>query len=162
MTTSPMRLVAAADPAGLVQLSWAERLAFGAAAWSDPQLGAALARSGAAGCRAVVLPGLHAGDAPRGHTVCTWVLDEWELQRIGVAPDLRGRGLGSVLLSGALAAATQAGASRLMLEVAETNQAALRLYQRHGFGVDGRRSGYYRDGAAALLMSHSLAGVPAG
>lgn len=155
--TTAVRVLAATDPAAVVQLRQSEQLAFGTSAWTEAQLAAALASSGAAGCHAAVLPGEAPGSPPRGHSLCTWVLDEWELQRIGVAPGQRGQGLGSVLLTAALSAASLAGACRLLLEVSEHNGPALRLYERHGFGVDGRRPGYYRDGAAALLMSHPLA-----
>jgi ribosomal-protein-alanine N-acetyltransferase len=41
-----------------------------------------------------------------------------------------------------------------MLEVRESNLAAQAMYQKFGFEVTGRRSGYYRDNSeAALLMT---------
>ena len=44
------------------------------------------------------------------------------------------------------------------LEVASRNEAAVRLYESFGFGVDGIRKGYYRDGDDALLMSLRIGG----
>ena len=54
-----------------------------------------------------------------------------------------------------MAAAENTAMSRIFLEVAETNIAALRLYERAGFARTGRRTGYYA-GTDALLMEYSL------
>ena len=63
-----------------------------------------------------------------------------------------------------------AGIRRLLLEVAEDNEAARRLYQAAGLVPVGRRPGYYRVGdapIAALIMALDMAaarpgGDPAG
>ena len=50
--------------------------------------------------------------------------------------------------------------SRITLDVAEDNTSARRLYDRLGFTLDGRRTGYYRARRAApvdaLLLSRAL------
>ncbi|MBZ9558183.1 MULTISPECIES: ribosomal protein S18-alanine N-acetyltransferase [unclassified Modicisalibacter] len=83
-----------------------------------------------------------------------------ELQAITVAPAARRRGIASRLLERVLARAAGWGSERLLLEVRESNLAARSLYAALGFGVDGRRRGYYPlpDGGseAAVLMSRAL------
>lgn len=58
---------------------------------------------------------------------------------ISVAKEQRGKGLGGVLLCEALAWARQAGLRRVELNVFADNLTAIRLYQRFGFTVEGRR-----------------------
>ncbi len=55
------------------------------------------------------------------------------LQNVGIAPEHRGRGLGSQLIRRALAGFQSVGIDRVSLEVTARNQAALRLYHRLGF-----------------------------
>jgi ribosomal protein S18 acetylase RimI-like enzyme len=58
---------------------------------------------------------------------------------MGLLPELRGRGLGSRLLAATLEAARAAGLSRIELEVLASNDAAVALYERHGFRHEGRK-----------------------
>ncbi len=55
------------------------------------------------------------------------------VQNLGVVPEYRGRGLGSLLLLKALEGFRQAGLSRAFLEVTSQNEGAIRLYRRLGF-----------------------------
>jgi ribosomal-protein-alanine N-acetyltransferase len=82
--------------------------------------------------------------------------DEAEILTLGVAPKARRAGLGRALLDAACEAARAAGAARLFLEVAATNQAARALYDAAGFAQIGRRRRYYADGTDALMMSRPL------
>jgi ribosomal-protein-alanine N-acetyltransferase len=76
--------------------------------------------------------------------IATWlILDEVHINNIAVRPELRGRGLGSALLSHALAEGERLGAPRATLEVRRSNEAARRLYERFGFEVTGVRRDYY-------------------
>jgi len=52
---------------------------------------------------------------------------------VGIVPEYRGRGLGSILLAKALHGFRQAGALRAHLEVTSQNEGAIRLYRRLGF-----------------------------
>jgi len=71
------------------------------------------------------------------------VLDEGELANIAVRRDLRGRGIGSGLLSRMLQVAEDSGVRSLYLEVRESNGRAREMYARRGFHEIGVRKGYY-------------------
>jgi ribosomal-protein-alanine N-acetyltransferase len=87
-----------------------------------------------------------------GYAVVSCVDDIAELQRIGVASELRRSGVGSQLLSEAFVVARREGTQRLLLEVREDNRAAIAMYATHGFVEIDRRPRYYRDGATAIVM----------
>jgi L-phenylalanine/L-methionine N-acetyltransferase len=76
---------------------------------------------------------------------------------MAVAPDHRGRGVGTQLLGAVIDTAERwHGVRRLELEVFTDNTAAIALYERHGFVREGLARGYaLRDGAYAdvLLMA---------
>ena len=55
------------------------------------------------------------------------------IQNVGVIPEQRGRGLGSVLIHAALQGFQEVGLRRAYLEVTAQNTGAIRLYQRLGF-----------------------------
>jgi ribosomal protein S18 acetylase RimI-like enzyme len=55
------------------------------------------------------------------------------IQNLGIVPEHRGRGLGSVLLMKALEGFRRAGLKRAYLEVTAQNEGAVRLYRRLGF-----------------------------
>jgi ribosomal-protein-alanine N-acetyltransferase len=75
--------------------------------------------------------------------------DAYEISLLGTHPKHRGRGLMRRLLGHIIAL----GHEDWWLEVHEQNQAALQLYRALGFQPTGRRSNYYSDGGAAVLMS---------
>lgn len=80
--------------------------------------------------------------------VITWDSgDVVDLQRIGVHPDAQRTGLATELL-----ATATSGVARMLLEVAEDNEAALAFYAQRGFVEIDRRPRYYRSGAAAVVM----------
>ena len=84
------------------------------------------------------------------------VLDEGELANIAVRKDLRGRGIGSGLLSRILKVAEDSGVRSLYLEVRESNRVAREMYARRGFQEIGVRKGYYegpREDARVLKKS---------
>lgn len=58
---------------------------------------------------------------------------------MGIAAPFRGRGVGRQLVEATVAAARQAGLSRVELEVFSSNTHAIRLYERCGFAHEGRR-----------------------
>jgi ribosomal protein S18 acetylase RimI-like enzyme len=55
------------------------------------------------------------------------------IQNLGVTPEHRGRGLGTLLMNRALQGFREAGLRRAFLEVTAQNDGAIRLYQRIGF-----------------------------
>ncbi len=55
------------------------------------------------------------------------------IQNLGITPEHRNRGLGSLLMQQALIGFQQAGLRRVFLEVTARNSGAVRLYRRLGF-----------------------------
>ncbi len=92
-----------------------------------------------------------------GYAVLRIVRDEGHLMNLTVAPQWRKRGIGSDLLRFCIEFCLHRGVTSLWLEVRESNEAAISLYQKMGFVTKGRRKGYYQDtGEDALLMELSL------
>jgi ribosomal-protein-alanine N-acetyltransferase len=89
--------------------------------------------------------------------VCPMSLfEEAQIMDIAVAPEERGRGVAYLLLEQAIALSRDRGAERLVLEVRESNLAAIRLYERFGFVRYAVRKGYYEGKEDALLMEKEL------
>lgn len=78
------------------------------------------------------------------------------LYSIAVAPDLGGRGVGSMLLAAAEDAACSRGAIAIRLEVHVTNHAAISRYRKSGYQERGRSARYYEDGGDALRFEKPL------
>ena len=138
----------ASDQMDLVRL---ERQAFGQRSWGENSLDASFVAEGVG-----VLFGGKIGNSPLGFAIWRNLSSEAELLSIGVLPEARKIALGAALLGAVLAAAKNAGAKKLFLEVDAGNEAALALYRKSGFVEIGRRSAYYRDGADALAMQVKL------
>jgi ribosomal protein S18 acetylase RimI-like enzyme len=81
-----------------------------------------------------------AGERAVGAAVCTWGFSTFtgrpsvNVHDLAVAPAFQRRGIGTRLLAEVERRARAHGAARLTLEVRETNEAAIRLYRRAGFG----------------------------
>ena len=58
---------------------------------------------------------------------------QWRIQMLAVGGEVRGRGIGTALLTTAIEAAREAGMRTVGLEVVDVNERALQLYQRLGF-----------------------------
>jgi ribosomal-protein-alanine N-acetyltransferase len=86
--------------------------------------------------------------------------DQADVQTIGVRLDHQRTGLGRRLLNSLLDEARQRGCREVFLEVRAENTAAIRLYERTGFEVAGRRRGYYGRGADAIVMRRWLSPGP--
>jgi ribosomal-protein-alanine N-acetyltransferase len=107
-------------------------------------------------CASSVPPGKR---KPRvaGFAMASHVAGVCDLEAVVVAAVCRGRRYGAILIEAAAAWGEALPASRLELEVRASNMAALRLYRRMGFTVDGTRPGYYRNpDEEAVLMSLRL------
>ncbi|WP_436346110.1 ribosomal protein S18-alanine N-acetyltransferase [Natronorubrum sp. FCH18a] len=75
---------------------------------------------------------------------------------IAVHPDSRGAGVGTVLLSRALAVLTAHGADSVKLEVRRSNDGAKRLYREFGFEPLRFVPDYYGDDEDAIVMIRKL------
>ncbi len=96
-----------------------------------------------------------------GYTVASFVLDEAELANLAVDPEVRGRGVGTALLEGALDAAESRGTRAMFLEVRASNRSAIALYESHAFAEVARRPAYYRKPVEDALVLRRLF-TPAG
>lgn len=84
-----------------------------------------------------------------------WImLNEAHIIAIAVDNDYRRLGIGEHLLIAIIELAGQLNADFITLEVRASNTMAQALYEKYGFRVVGRRSGYYSDNSEdAVLMS---------
>ena len=78
------------------------------------------------------------------------------IQTLEVAPTHRNRGAARKLLARMENSAAAAGAHVLWLHVAESNVAAIRLYETHGFSQQGREPNFYAKGIPALLFAKPI------
>ena len=74
---------------------------------------------------------------------CWLIFSELHIHTMAVHPEHRQRGFGRVLLEAVLGEAAREGARSATLEVRASNEPAIKLYERAGFVVRGRRTGYY-------------------
>ncbi|WP_147918911.1 GNAT family N-acetyltransferase [Ruania zhangjianzhongii] len=73
-----------------------------------------------------------------------------QLEELYVLPELRGQGIGTALLTGAIARTAERGASEMHINVDEVDTQTRRFYERHGFvniepGTDYRMLCYLRE-----------------
>jgi len=111
----------------------------------DPRFGEAWTMGQCAGL--LPLPGVwltlaRCNETVSGFALARLVADEAELLLLAVKAPGQRRGIGRVLLEHFEDEAAARGAARLHLEVREGNH-ALRLYEKAGFGLVGRRHDYY-------------------
>lgn len=125
-------------------------------AWTPPMIKRIMAMAGSFGliARRVVDGGV------AGFALVRKAADECELLSLAVGDDDRGNGVGAMLLDAALSSAIAVDARKFFLEVAETNDVAIRLYTSRGLKTVGRRPDYYelKSGRreAALTMRRDL------
>ena len=83
-----------------------------------------------------------------------WIsFEQAEVMHVAVEPELRGRGLGTLIFGELIKAVKIRGATSITLEVRPSNTAAIKLYESFGLKSVGRRKGYYLDnGEDALIM----------
>lgn len=78
------------------------------------------------------------------------------IDTIEVIPSWRGRGIGGSLLRHIEDSAEAAGASLIWLHVDAENASAIRLYEAHGYALEGRKEGFYPKKRAALVYAKPL------
>lgn len=157
----------------LPALAGLERALFGRHAWSQVALSAELARVPGDAYALVseadteVAGGADPNRSDAPTPVVAYALlrsngETAEVLRIGVADGHRRRGLARQLLTVLLAEAEQRGCAEVLLEVAVSNLAAIRLYESVGFRELARRRGYYaavdehESGTDAAVMRRRL------
>lgn len=134
-------------PGDAAQLAELERASFDPP-WSEQGLAAELAKEGAL---ALGIRSAPDGAELAAAALFSTVLGEAELLRVATRPSARRRGLAEALLADALERLGRAGIATVFLEVDEGNAPARTLYEKLGFEEVGRRPGYYRGGADAIL-----------
>lgn len=87
-----------------------------------------------------------------GYAAVLCVLDEGNLVSIGVEEDYRQMGIASELLDIAYDMAQDRGVAKIVLEVRESNEAAITLYEKEGFVLQGRRKAFYRKPTEDALL----------
>ncbi len=91
------------------------------------------------------------------YIIATEVAGEAEIQRIAVHPSFRQRGYASSIMEHFIKNILSDGIDKILLEVRQSNKAAISLYQRFGFKKVGQRSGYYTDnGEDAILYTLNI------
>ena len=89
-----------------------------------------------------------------GFAGCWLIADEVHVSTLAVHPDYRRQGIGERLLLAVLDWALGMGADIATLEVRVSNHAAVNMYLKNGFVIEGRKISYYRDNNEdALLMT---------
>ena len=85
--------------------------------------------------------------------------EEVEILDLAVDPACRRQGHAAFLLRNFLKDAARSAAKKVLLEVRESNAAAIALYQKFGFQISGRRPNYYRNPEEnALLLALAIPG----
>jgi ribosomal-protein-alanine acetyltransferase len=80
-----------------------------------------------------------------GFVCAKTVAGEWEIENVVVATESLRRGIADQLMRTLMEQADKGAASRILLEVRESNRPARRLYEKHGFQEVGRRRNYYNN-----------------
>jgi ribosomal-protein-alanine N-acetyltransferase len=103
---------------------------------------------------------------PAGFLLGRHVVDEGEILTVAIAPALRRGGLARSLLHHFIGESEKQGATRVFLEVAVNNQAAVALYEQMGFRKISLREKYYQMPAGhepafldGFLMAMKLGGA---
>jgi ribosomal-protein-alanine N-acetyltransferase len=82
------------------------------------------------------------------------ILDEAHIGTIAILPAYQNMGCGQQFLAFICKQLISENITRIFLEVRQSNDAAIHLYQKFGFTIDGERKHYYRDNnETAILMS---------
>lgn len=84
--------------------------------------------------------------------------DDYYLACVAVDENFRGKGMGTFILENSLKLAKRRGLKRIVLDVDMDNQGALRLYERFGFKVFGKKSYPWFGGKVEVLNMEFLLG----
>ncbi|MCP3742496.1 ribosomal protein S18-alanine N-acetyltransferase [Rossellomorea sp. BNER] len=82
-----------------------------------------------------------------------WIIvDQAHITNVAVLPELRGNGLGHLLMKSMVTLAIEMGAATMTLEVRVSNEPAQHLYRKLGFQNGGIRKNYYSDNQEDALV----------
>lgn len=102
--------------------------------------------------RAFYIVAEHSGEVI-GYAGLWWIIDEGHITNVAVKPGFRNRHIGDGIIETMIEHTVKEGILHHTLEVRKSNEPAIRLYEKHGFAVEGVRKGYYRHGNEdALIM----------
>lgn len=102
----------------------------------------------------VIFLAAYEGEELAGYCGVYMAADEGEITNVAVRESFRKRGIGERLVTELMEAAHAEGADHFLLEVRESNAAAIHLYEKLGFVVCGKRKRFYEcPSEDALVMS---------
>ena len=88
-----------------------------------------------------------------GYAGLWWIVDEGHITNVAVRPGYRNRKIAEGIIHVLIEHTVQEGVLHHTLEVRRSNEAAINLYRKFGFEVEGVRKGYYKfENEDALLM----------
>ncbi|OGB65510.1 MAG: ribosomal-protein-alanine N-acetyltransferase [Caldithrix sp. RBG_13_44_9] len=90
-----------------------------------------------------------------GYAVIWKIYEEFHIANFAIRPDQQGKKLGNLFFEKILE--LREGSAFALLEVRESNQRAIHLYQKFGFRTIMKRVKYYRNGETALVMQKIFA-----
>jgi [ribosomal protein S18]-alanine N-acetyltransferase len=134
-------------------LAGLERALFGPEAWSPRSIEQELEMLGPDRLMLVAVDGRRIV----GYAALAYADEVADLLRVAVALEYQRRGLASRLCVEGFTVAREHGCSRILLEAAADNTAAISLYARMGFAEIDRRRRYYSGSQDAVVMQLDLA-----
>ncbi|MBM7588222.1 ribosomal-protein-alanine N-acetyltransferase [Bacillus pakistanensis] len=82
-----------------------------------------------------------------------WIIvDQAHITNVAILPEMRGNGLGHLMMKSMITLAIEMGAATMTLEVRVSNEPAQRLYRKLGFQNGGIRKNYYSDNQEDALV----------
>lgn len=88
-----------------------------------------------------------------GYAGLWWIFDEGHITNVAVRPGYRGQHIGEAIMNVMIDFTVREGILHHTLEVRPSNEAAISLYEKLGFQVEGRRKAYYANNKEdALIM----------
>lgn len=102
--------------------------------------------------RAFYVVAEHSGNVV-GYAGLWWIEDEGHITNVAVKPGFRNRKIAEGIIDTLIEHTSAEGIKHYTLEVRRSNEAAIGLYEKFGFAVEGVRKGYYRfEKEDALIM----------
>ena len=140
-------IIRQAEPKDAGDIYEIERLCF-ADPWSMDSIKFELEEN----ARAFYIVAEHSGSVV-GYAGLWWIEDEGHITNVAVKPGYRHRKIAQGIVGTLIEHTSSAGVLHHTLEVRRSNEAAINLYTKFGFEVEGVRKGYYKlENEDALIM----------